>query len=369
MKKTLGSLILFFTVSLFGSSLVDYSFKVSNHKPFVKEAVEIEFVATQLDKSAVMFFELIPHNSKDFELHIVGKTDTKKSYHESKTVYKYRLYPLKSGKIQLDFDFKVLEASDDAVDKFYTGNRDVINPMATKDTEIELESLVFEVQSIRDGVSLIGDYQLDVDVWETNISSFEQLNMTYTLQGDGYPSKLQTLLPEIEGVEQFLELERHKNGKDIFHYAFLSKNDFVVPSVEIKCFSPKKKKYYTLKISKQNIKVASLDVDNLLDEKDSYPTTAFDWESLLPYLNGFLLMLSGFIIAKLDLMQYLKKSKKQQNPMHKKIKDAKDEKSLLRLLLSSHENRYRPFIDELESSIYDNKKCDLNKIKASLSEL
>jgi len=367
-KKTLGSLILFLSVSLFGSSLVDYSFKVSNHNPFVKEAVEIEFVVTQLDKSAVMFFELTAHESKDFELHLMEKTDSKKSYHESKMVYKYILFPLKSGKIQLDFDFKVLEASDDAVEKFYTGNRDVINPMATKDTDIELEPLVFEVNEVRD-VSLIGDYQLDVDVGETNISSFEQLNMTYTLQGDGYPSKLQTLLPEIEGVEQFLEFERHKNGKDTFHYAFLSKNDFVVPSVEIRCFSPTKKKYYMLKIPKQNIEVASMDIDNLLDEKDSYPTTAFDWESLLPYLNGFLLMLSGFIIAKLDLMQYLKTSKKQQNPMQQKIKDAKDEKSLLRVLLSSGENRYRPFIDELESSIYDNKKCNLNKLKASLSEL
>lgn len=367
MKKSLGSLILFLTVSLFGSSLVDYNFKVSNHNPFVKEAVEIEFVATQLDQSAVMFFELKPHNSKDFELHIIGKTDTKKSYHESKAVYKYRLYPLISGIIQLNFDFKVLEASDDAVEKFYTGNRDVINPMATKDTDIELEPLVFEVNEIRD-VLLIGDYQLDVAVGKTNISSFEQLNMIYTLQGEGYPSKLQTLLPEIKGVEQFLELERHKNGKDIFHYAFLSKNDFVVPAIEIKCFSPTKKKYYTLKISEQNIKVESMDVNNLLDEKDSYPTTAFDWESLLPYLNGFLLMLSGFIIAKLDPMQYLKKSQKLQNPIHQKIKDAKDEKSLLRVLLSSHANRYKPFIDELEKSIYDNKKCDLNKIKASLLE-
>jgi hypothetical protein len=240
--------------------------------------------------------------------------------------------------------------------------------MATKDTDFELKPLVFEVNAVRD-VSLIGDYRLDVKVGKTDISSFEQLNMTYTLQGEGYPSKLQTLLPKIEGVEQFLELERHKNGKDIFHYAFLPQNDFVVPAVEIACFSPIKKKYYTLKIPKQNIKVTSIETKNLLDEKDSYPTSAFDWESLLPYLNGFLLMLSGFIIAKLDPMQYLKKHQTKQNSMHKKIKDAKDEKSLLRVLLSSQKNSYKPFIDELELSSYNNKKCDLNKIKASLLEL
>jgi hypothetical protein len=368
-KKTLGSLILFLSVSLFGSSLVDYHFKVSNYNPFVKEAVEIEFTVTQLDKSAVMFFELKPHNSKDFELHIVGKRDTKKSYHESKTVYKYMLFPLKSDKIELNFDFKVLEASDAAVEKFYTGNRDVINPMATKDTDIVLKPLVFEVKEVRDDVALIGDYRLDVDVGKTDIASFEQLNIVYTLEGQGYPSKLKTLLPQINGVEQFLELERQKDGKDIFHYAFLSKSDFVVPAVEIACFSPTKRKYYTLKVPAQNIKVASVDVTNVLDEKDSYPTTAFDWSSLLPYLNGFLLMLSGYIIAKLDPMQYLKKSQKQQNLMHQKIKDAKDEKSLMRVLISSNERKFKPFIEQLESSIYDDKKCDLNKLKASLLEL
>ncbi len=368
MKKTLGSLILFLSVSLFGSSLVDYNFKVSNHNPFIKEAVEIEFTALQVDKSSVMFFELMPHVSKDFELHLLEKTDSKKSYHESKTTYRYILYPLKNGKIKLDFDFKVLEASDAAVEKFYTGNRDVINPMATKDTDIEMKSLIFDVKKVRDDISLIGDYRLDIDVGETDVSSFEQLNISYTLHGEGYPSKLQMLLPEIKGVEQFLELERQKNGKDIFHYAFFSESDFVVPSVEIACFSPKKQKYYTLKISTQNIKVSSMDAKNLLDQKDSYPTIAFDWGSLLPYLNGFLLMLSGFIIAKLDLIQYLKKSQKQHDPMQQKIKDAKDEKSLLRVLLSSHENRYKPFINELEESIYSNKKCDLNKIKALLLE-
>ncbi len=172
----------------------------------------------------------------------------------------------------------------------------------------------------------------------------------------------------IKDVEQFLEIQRQKNGKDIFNYAFFSGKDFIIPSVEIKCFSPLKKKYYMLKTSAQTIKVSLVDVKNLLDEKDSYPTTAFDWEDLLPYLNSFLFMLAGFIIAKLDLIQYLKKSQKQKDPMHQKIKESKDEKTLLRVLLSSTSPKYRPFIQQLEDSIYENRKCDLLKIKASLLE-
>ena len=48
---------------------------------------------------------------------------------------------------------------------------------------------------------------------------------------------------------------------------------------------------------------------SLLDDKDSYPTTAFDWDSMLAYINGFLFLLLGFIAAKFDLIKYMKKIK------------------------------------------------------------
>jgi len=48
---------------------------------------------------------------------------------------------------------------------------------------------------------------------------------------------------------------------------------------------------------------------SLLDDKDSYPTTAFDLDSMLVYINGFLSLFLGLIAAKFDLIKYLKKIK------------------------------------------------------------
>jgi len=374
MKKLLGSLFVFFTLYLSASDLCDYSFKVSNNTPFVKESVEIVFEAVQKDKSRVMFFELKPKESEDLELHLLEKTDMKKSYHDNRVRYRYILYPLKSREIELGFDFKVQEASDEAVEKFYTGNRDVINPMATDDTDIELKPLVFHVKTLEKKVDFVGDFQLDVQLDKKEIDAYEQLNITYKLKGKGKAEVKKDILPKIDGVDKFLEFSGDvksfiKGGEVVYRYALLSDKDFMIPEVKIECFSPKKQKYYTLKVPAQNIKVSSTKAVNLLDEEDSYPTTAFDYSKMLSYINGFLLFIAGFIVAKLDFMRYLKRKEPKLDPIVQKIKKAKDEKELLQVLLSSHDTAYKPYIKELEESIYEEKKCDFSKLKDELSKL
>jgi hypothetical protein len=374
MKKTLGSLFIFFSLYLSASDLCDYSFKVSNYSPYVNESVEIIFEAVQKDKNSVMFFELKPKENKDYQLYLIEKSDMKKSYHDNKVRYRYIMYALKSGEIALDFDFKVQEASDEAVEKFYTGNRDVLNPMATKDTVIELKPLVFNVKALEKKVDFIGDFELGFDIDKKEIKAYEQLNLTYKLKGKGKAYIKKDILPKIAGVDKFLEFSGDiksfiKGGEIVYRYALLSDKDFTIPEVNIECFSPKKHKYYTLKVPPENIKVSSIEVKNLLDEKDSYPVTAFDWDKLLPYLNGLLLFLAGFAVAKLDLLKYLKKTEPQLNPINTKIKKAKDEKELLKVLLSSYKNCYNQYIKQLEESIYEQKRCDFPKLKDELLKL
>jgi hypothetical protein len=374
-KKTLGSFILFFTLSLslFGSSLCYHEFQVSNSTPYVKEGVEVVFHVRQVDKSKVMYFELKPQKSDDFKLHLMQKTESQKGYHEHIADYKYILFPLKSGKIELKFDFKISLATEDGVEKFYTGSRDVINPMAHEESKEELEPLVFDVKSIKD-VDLVGDFQLVSTVDKKEVASYEQVNATFKLKGKGYPQKPKNLLPNLAKVESFLEIESDeksfiKGGKVLYHYALLAENDFEIPQVEISCFSPTKKRYYKLKTDKQKIKVKQIESSNLLDSTDSYPTSAFDYSKLLPYLNALLLFLAGFISAKLDWKKYLKKDKPIVPLMVEKIAKTRDEKALLKLLLSSNKKEYKPYIKQLEESIYEQKKLDFRKLKEELSKL
>ncbi|MCH9813234.1 MAG: BatD family protein [Epsilonproteobacteria bacterium] len=374
MKKILGKFLiglLFLLGYMHASQLCDYKVKVSNHSPYVKESVEVIFEAVQKEHSSVMFFDLMIQKSDAFEAYLVEKLEDKKSYHDNKTTYKYILYPLKSEKIELDFDFKVSLASDESIEKFYTGNRDVINPMATKEVHIDVAPTTLEVHALGKAVDLIGDFTLTSEIDKKEVEAFEQVNVRYTVKGQGYIPRIKSVLPQIEGVQQFLErtgkpMDFIKGGKLSFQYALLAKQDFDLPSVKIRCFSPIKKRYYTLSTLVEKIDVSSIEYAVLLDAEDSHPVKTFVKADYLSYLNGVLLFLAGFAVAKISPMLYRRRKVSAQNPLQERIKRAKDEKALLQLLLGTTDPIYKPYITMLEETLYGHKSHTLKSIKDAL---
>jgi len=111
-----------------------------------------------------------------------------------------------------------------------------------------------------------------------------------------------------------------------------------------------------------------LGADTLVDAKDSYPTSAVDWDSLYSFFIGFLFVLAGFLFSLFNPLKYIKKDKISQNYLLKKIEETKDEKELLRVLLSQ-DKKYNDIVKQLEESIYGDKKMDFMDIKAKLSKL
>jgi hypothetical protein len=91
MKKILGS-ILIITINIFASSLCDFNLTLSNHSPYVKEGVKIEFSVTQKDISQAMFFEFTPQKSKDYELVFIKKEIIPLSLHLVKRVIMSMFY-------------------------------------------------------------------------------------------------------------------------------------------------------------------------------------------------------------------------------------------------------------------------------------
>jgi hypothetical protein len=112
-----------------------------------------------------------------------------------------------------------------------------------------------------------------------------------------------------------------------------------------------------------------MDVSDKLDKTNSHPEKENDMTKLLPYLNGLLLFLAGFAVAKLDILRFLRKKSTPIHPYHDKIKSAKDEKALLRLLLSLDKKHFKPTIIKLEEAIYTDKKIDLKALKERLLKL
>ncbi len=368
MKKSLGSLLFLFLVPLMATSqLCDVNFTVSNPKPYVKEPVIITFHAAQKDHKEVMFFDLSIDKSPLFTLTLLEKKEHEVAYHDKYVTYTYQLFPLKEGNLTLPFKLKVSTASDKSVETFATGSRDVINPMLTDDYDIPIKALHLFVKPIK-AVDLVGDFTLKMQIDKKILRPFEQLNLNYTLQGKGYPANIPNLLPKIEGVEIFLEKNHPNKETDIYQYALIADKNFTIPALKLHCFSPKKRRYYTLQTNPTAIKVKAISQEALLDKHDSLPSTVsnFDWKNLF---YALLIFIAGYLSATLHIFDFLKKSTTVDNPLKDDITQSKNPKALLQLLLSTKNRDYKPYIDTLEAHLYHDKPIDFKALKEQLLKL
>ncbi len=148
------------------------------------------------------------------------------------------------------------------------------------------------------------------------------------------------------------------------HASAVYDHHFEVSTSPSKGFSPKKGKTY--KLQTKPIQIKQLSQKELLDTKNSLPDSAFDWRAALPFVNGLLLFLAGFLVAKFNLLKKWQKKTPRENPMYLKIKETKDARSLLKLLLNSKDNKYQKEIKALEEILYHGKKESLKEIKETL---
>ena len=373
MKKSLGRiflLILFFSTTLLAKELASYKLSTNKSSAYVKEAVEITFEAHQKDHSHVMFFFLKPKKSADYKIEFLTKEIDDHSYHNSSAVFKFVLFPLKSGNITADFDFVVKTASDQAVAKAYVEDHDDSVGIDLRATHIQIEPLKLYVKPLREDVDIVGDFTLQSKIDTTSIDQYGSVNLHYFFRGTGY-AKVDKILPKIEDVTTFFDINTIRNrltdkGYAIqkeFIYAFSSKKDFDIPAVTLRAFSPIKGSYYTLKTPSYHITVKKIDPSSLIDNVESpneKPLISFE-----TLKNGFIyliIFILGYFTAMLRNSRFEFKSKKREL---KDIKNTKTPKELVMLLIGKYAQNQElvPYIDELEMMIQNKDTKGFERVK------
>ena len=363
MKKSLGSPLLIM-MSLWGDSdYFDFNLSVDNPHPFVKEGVTITFKAHQKNHKNTMFFELTPPHNKSYKLQLIDKKDNISAYHDKYITYRYRLYPLKEGNISLPFTLQVATVSDESVKTFVTGSWDEVNPMAKTTYNPKVPPIILQVQPIK-AVDLVGDFTLTESEIPPQIDAYKQLNILYTLKGEGYPNIPKQLLKKQKDVEAFLELRSPNPQTHLYNYALVAEHVFTLPAITLHAFSPKKNRYYTLQTKAHHIAVTPLKQEEILDKKENFPSKSPI--NIVSILNALLLFVAGYLTAIFKPLSFWKKTDKQDNPLKKEIQKSNDAKTLLKLLLSHNNQVFKPYIQELEALLYHDKPHKLQEIKDQL---
>jgi len=375
MKKNLGKIILFLLLpfALFGdSNLASFALSANKKDALIKEPIDITFSADQKDHTNSMFFFLEVKKSDAYEVVLLDQVTNKISNHNSSTTFKYLLFPLKSGDINVDFDFTIKVASDGGLAKVYTGGRDNVKWMDTVNSKIEVPTLHLHVSPLSEKVDLVGDFTLDAKLQKSDINQYGSANIRYTLSGAGYNEKSLQMLSKIANVTAFSQVtdiasKATLNGYEIkreYSYALRSKNNFTIPAIEIKAYSPKQNKYYTLKSQSYDIKVSSIDPKTLVDNKEFPPSKSYDFKNLKDIGIALLIFLAGFVSAKIAPSLNFKRVKKQK---FQDIKESKTPKELIIVLLQNYKSSIsEKYIKELELLEYKKSERSFQKIKSDL---
>jgi len=372
MKKNLGKILLLcivWVLELAAKEDIAYKLDVSTHTPYVKEAVIVTMEAWQKSTHDVILFEFKPLQKEGYELLFLGEEDLKDEGDLTHVRFKYALFPKKSGALEVPLHFVAKSASKEELKDVAIGARNVLRVVKTKDRTIPLEALHLKVQPLPEGVRLVGAYDLVANIPVKETTPFAQVDLTYTLQGHGYPPQIASLLPDIPGVERFMEVEKFDDKlfhKRIFHYALLAEKSFTIPAVSIKAFNPATKKVYMLSTPQTTIKVASVDPKEIVDKHDALPK-AIDRSAYRQYLYYLLFFIAGIASAK--LFPLLKKrffpTMKGMDDISLTIAKTEDPKALLRYLIARNRTLFADEIGLLEEMLYEKRQHSFKEIKKS----
>lgn len=375
MKNVLGRLLffIFFALPTYLNAveLASHTLTANNITPYEKEPVLLTFVATQKDHENVMFFFLKAKESDAYKIELLNKDENELGYHNKETIFTFLLFPLKSGKVTINFNYTIKVASDKAVAQVYEGSRDNVKWIDTTDTHVNVKPLVIDVKKQEQNVNLIGDFKLSAKLEKKSVSQYESANITYYLQGTGYDDINLSIIQEIPNTKIFSDLIMHynkatQNGYKIqreFKYALLGQKDFTIPSITIKCFSPKTHQYYTIKSKSYDIKVAQANVSTLIDKED-FPKQEEEFVNIEKYFVYIIIFMSGFLTAKFlpNSMNFLKK-----NSHYKDIKESTSAKDLLNIMSQKYNQKiFEDEISQLEVAVYSKTKVNFKKIKNSI---
>jgi hypothetical protein len=374
MKKNLGKIVLLFFVLqtvVFAQQVMEYEVHASKTEAYVKEPIEITFKVHQKDHSGVMFFFLKAKKSDDYKIKLLTREFNDEKHHDSSGMFKYILFPLKAKKINVNFDFTIKISSDASVTHAYVTDHDESSGIEGKIYHIKIAPIILKIKPLAHGVDLVGDFRLVSKIDTKNIKQYENVNLHYRLFGNGFANKFK-LLDKIEDVNLFSDIKKQapkltKDGYNLnrdYIYSLSAKHNFVIPTITLKAYSPKRNHFYTLTTPSYSIEVNKIDVTKLLDKEESPQNKQIiNWQIIKQFLIYIFIFFSGYIVALLTQRNYKKKKKIK----FEDIKESKNSKELILILLNNYKNeKIGNFITELEKVAYGKKGRVFKDIKKSI---
>ena len=378
MKRNRGSLLIVWLLLVVTLTAEDFTYRIAPAKtdPYLKEPVLLRVDLNQTNPAVVLLFQFQVNPSSDYAVRplYARHNDT---LHHTRLSNLYEIYPLRTGDINITFSLTKRVTNDAKVRYFSSGDRDDFKKLETEDFPIALPPLKLHVRPLPKGTELVGDFTLRYEIKRHHTQAYTPIPVTITLSGRGYPPTITRLLPQRSGYRLFAEKPRIEQfstpqGSQIkahYVYALTAKDSFDLPEIKIRAFNPFTARPYTLKIPRQHFEIEGVDRESLVDTADTPRPLGFDtawlWQ-LLGYLTAFAAGVVSAILWQKTGDRHPYRTKTARDPLLPKIEDAKDAKTLLKLLIASNDPQYREAVNRLEAHLYRGEALKLQSLKAQL---
>jgi hypothetical protein len=231
-----------------------------------------------------------------------------------------------------------------------------------------------EVKPLPDGISLVGNMQIVVNVDKTEINAGEAVNVTIEVKGRANIEDIEPFKIHLNGAQAFMEepkvshyLQNNRYfGSFIQKAALVAQRDFEVPSFELSYMDVETDTIKTIKSAAISVKVLNAVPLVKQELKISRPDDLVEeevevLEAGLSTLQGAFLLLGGLILGLvLSLLPWRKVLKRDKT---KHTVSAKESKEVLQLLMSnmSEDKEVEDLVQKLSENLYEGKSHVIDK--------
>lgn len=329
----------------------DFILTLSSDKKelFVGEPFEMTLTFKQKNGAEVVDSKFIPPELTGFW--VKSESQPQRSQNESESITKvvYELAPQRYGELN------ITKAQIQIASRGSSANSWI---PAVKWRSYFSNELTFDVKPLPEGLSLAGDFKIEVAVDRVEVDANEPVNITLEVKGSGNLEDIKSFKPNLQSVAVFDEKILVDANRLTQKIAFVSERDFVIPSFSIKYFDTKTKEIKSISTKEISVKVKNAKPQETLNIKKESDQISSDPKSKnRDLLEMFMLFLSGLIIGA-SIMFFIKK-RVSKTSYRSSIRDPKT--LLMKLLPFKDDQEVKEIIEILEKNIYSNQNIKIDK--------
>ncbi len=325
MKLNLGRIFLLLFLPFLLNASHYWEVKVSKTDLVVGEATLLSYTC-YFDGEAygTSIDMLLPKKDDDYSIKVYKESENiindKRQNH-----FQYVIFAKRAIDINISLKAEFRKTSREQVENAVIG-RDNVEYYQFEKTEDTLPYIILHVKDI--SAKLVGDFSLHVSTDKENLTSYEPLHVSITLEGVGNLQNYKPLELNISNADIFKEKVKRNyhlspdgfRGSVTQKFAVVSDKNFSITPFLLEAYNPKNAKSYYLQSKKKSIHVrAPFKKEQLLDQIQDDAYKVFDW-SWIYYLFT---LISGVMIGWYVHIYFLQYKKSIKQSYLTQVKDAK----------------------------------------------